>query len=154
MTAKKQSDIQRFIKFSLVGISGTVVDFSIFNLLSSILGFPTIPSSVVSFTVAVFNNFFWNRHWTYPESKGFSFSEQLGKFGLVSVAGLIIRTFIFSRIEVPLIHFSEAYLGGIKLTPAIIGHNLALATVIIIVLFWNYFTNRLWTYKGIKEIER
>ena len=52
MTANKTSDTKRFIKFALVGISGTVVDFSIFNLLSSVLGFPTIPSSVVSFIVA------------------------------------------------------------------------------------------------------
>ncbi|BBB48502.1 GtrA family protein [Pelolinea submarina] len=151
MTSNNTSDTKRFIKFSIVGISGTVVDFFIFNLLSSILGFPTVPSSVVSFIVAVFNNFFWNRHWTYPESKDFPFSEQFGKFGIVSLIGLIIRTIIFSKIENPLIHLSEVYFAQIKITPEVIGHNLALAIVIVIVLFWNYFANKLWTYKGIKE---
>jgi len=152
MTSKKQNETQRFIKFALVGISGTVVDFSIFNLLSSVLGFATIPSSVVSFIVAVFNNFFWNRNWTYPESKALPFSEQFGKFGIVSVIGLVIRTIIFSAIENPLIEISSDYLGKLPITPEVIGHNLALATVIIIVLFWNYFANKIWTYKGIQEI--
>ncbi|MDK2980073.1 MAG: hypothetical protein PWQ55_420 [Chloroflexota bacterium] len=152
MTSKPTSETRRFLKFALVGISGTVVDFTIFNLLSSVLGFATIPSSVVSFIAAVFNNFFWNRHWTYPESKAFSFRDQFGKFGVVSVIGLIIRTLIFSNIEHPLILMSAEYLGMIPLTPAVIGHNLALATVIVIVLFWNYFANKLWTYKGIKEV--
>jgi putative flippase GtrA len=153
MTANKTSDTKRFIKFALVGISGTVVDFSIFNLLSSVMGFATIPSSVVSFIVAVFNNFFWNRQWTYPESKAFSFRDQFGKFAIVSVIGLIVRTLIFSNIENPLIRMSAAYLDKIPLTPAVIGHNMALAIVIVIVLFWNYFANKIWTYKGIKEVE-
>ena len=153
MTSNKKSDTKRFIKFALVGISGTVVDFAIFNLLSSVLGFTTIPSSVVSFIAAVFNNFYWNRHWTYPESKEFPLSEQFGKFGVVSLAGLIIRTIIFAKIEVPLIQLSQTYFGKISISPEVIGHNLTLAIVIVIVLFWNYFANRLWTYKGIKEVE-
>ena len=153
MTNKQTSGKERFLKFALVGASGTVVDFAIFNLFSSLIGLATIPSSVISFIVALFNNFFWNRHWTYPESKQFSLSDQLGKFAMVSVAGLIIRTFIFSAIENQIIQFSEQILPNSPVTPEIIGHNLTLAAVIIVVLFWNYFANKFWTYKGIKEHE-
>lgn len=154
MTSNNISENKRFIKFALVGISGTLVDFGIFNLLSSFLGFATIPSSVVSFIVAVFNNFYWNRQWTYPESKQFPLSQQFGKFAMVSVIGLIVRTFIFSIIEAPLINLSSAYFSNSSFSAEIIGHNLSLAFVIVIVLFWNYFANRLWTYKGIKENNR
>ncbi len=149
MNAEISMEKKRFAKFAVVGFSGTLVDFGIFNLLSSILGFPTLPSSVASFIVAVFNNFFWNRNWTYPESKERPFSEQFGKFGVVSVAGLIIRTLIFSAIENPLIAASRVVAPNIGITAEIIGHNLALGAVIVIVLFWNYFANKLWTYKGI-----
>lgn len=145
----KNKENKRFLKFAVVGISGTVVDFGIFNLLSSLLGFTTLPSSVVSFIVAVFNNFYWNRQWTYPESKDRPFSEQFSKFGIVSATGLIIRTFIFSAIEEPFIQISQGFTLGAGISPEIIGHNLALASVTIIVLFWNYFANKLWTYKGI-----
>jgi putative flippase GtrA len=148
---KLSSEQKRFVKFALVGISGTVVDFAIFNLCSVGFGLSTVVSSVISFIVAVFNNFIWNRHWTYPESKEFKLSEQFAKFGIVSVAGLLIRTLIFIGIEEPLIQFSESYLSAIPLSPEVIGHNITLASVIIIVLFWNYFVNKFWTYKGIKE---
>ena len=93
---------KRFIKFALVGISGTVVDFGVFNILTTLFNMAgifsifsveaVILSSVLSFIIAVFNNYHWNRNWTYPESKQFTHSDQLFKFGTVSVIGLIIRT--------------------------------------------------------------
>jgi putative flippase GtrA len=32
----------------------------------------------------------------------------------------------------------------------VLGENLALATVVIIVLFWNFFINRYWTYNDVE----
>lgn len=142
---------KRFFKFAAVGVSGTIVDFSIFNLLSVGVGIPVILSSIASFLVAVVNNFIWNRNWTYPESKVIRLSEQLIKFSIVSVLGLIIRTPLFALIEKPVISLANNILGGhFYIKPEIIGHNIALAFVIIVVLFWNYFINRVWTYKDIK----
>jgi putative flippase GtrA len=135
----------------VVGVSGTVVDFSIFNLLSVAAGFPVIISSIGSFLIAVINNFIWNRVWTYPESKELELSGQLVKFSIVSVLGLLIRTPLFAIIEKPVISATNNILGGnLTIKPEIIGHNFALAIVIIVVLFWNYFINRKWTYKDIK----
>jgi len=145
------NDRQRFFRFALVGISGTVVDFSIFNLLSVAVGLPVIVSSVGSFLIAVINNFIWNRVWTYPESKELDLSGQLVKFSIVSVLGLLIRTPLFALIEKPAISITSSIFGDfLQLKPEIIGHNIALAFVIVVVLFWNYFINRKWTYKDIK----
>ncbi len=145
------SDRQRFLRFALVGVSGTIVDFSIFNLLSVAAGLPIIVSSVVSFLIAVINNFVWNRVWTYPESRQMDLSGQLIKFSLVSVMGLLIRTPLFALIEKPAITMTSKILdGSMPIEPEIIGHNLALAFVIVVVLFWNYFINRKWTYRDIK----
>lgn len=139
------------MRFALVGISGTIVDFTIFNLLSVGFGLPVILSSIGSFLIAVINNFIWNRNWTYPESKESSLSGQLVKFSVVSVLGLIIRTPLFSLIEKPLIVVSTNLVDKqFFIKPEIIGHNIALASVIVVVLFWNYFINRIWTYKNIK----
>lgn len=140
---------KRFIKFAFVGISGTIVDFSIFNILL-LLGMNTIFSSSISFIVAVFNNFFWNRNWTYPESKINNISSQLIKFGIVSTIGLIVRTILLRIIEKPIIDLAYIALSDHFLISAdIVGKNISLFIVIIIVLFWNYIANRLWTYKGI-----
>ena len=147
----KNSQTQRFIKFALVGISGTIIDFAIFNLCLSLFHFPSVISSVCSFSVAVVNNFIWNRRWTYPESKEKEVGPQFVKFLMVSIMGLAIRTPLFAVIEDPLIHVAEAIVSPASfITPTTLGHNLALGVAIIVVLFWNYFANRLWTYKGIQ----
>ncbi|MHB8807712.1 MAG: GtrA family protein [Anaerolineaceae bacterium] len=147
----KNSQPKRFVKFALVGISGTLVDFSIFNACISLFHFDSVVASVCSFSVAVINNFIWNRLWTYPESKEKPLGSQLVKFCIVSVIGLVIRTPLFAAIEDPLIQYSSTLLrSNSSLTPVTLGHNLALGIAIIVVLFWNYFANRLWTYKGIK----
>ncbi len=151
MQKTQLTDRQRFFRFAVVGVSGTIIDFSIFNLLSVVVGLPVIISSIGSFLIAVINNFIWNRNWTYPESKEMDFSGQLIKFSVVSVLGLLIRTPLFAFIEKPVIYLSEKFLGGtLQIKPEIIGHNIALAIVIVVVLFWNYFINRKWTYKDIK----
>ncbi|MCJ7519689.1 MAG: GtrA family protein [Anaerolineaceae bacterium] len=151
MQKKQINGQKRFFRFAVVGVSGTIVDFSIFNILSVAIGLQIITSSIVSFIVAVVNNFIWNRNWTYPESKNRSLSEQLLKFSIVSILGLLIRTPLFALIENPLINFAVGLLGQqFFIKPEIMGHNFALATVIVIVLFWNYFINRLWTYKDLK----
>lgn len=145
----------RFFKFALVGISGTIVDFLFFNVFSELLGIQTILSSVFSFSIAVFNNFYWNRVWTYPETRNFKVTDQLAKFGVVSVLGLLIRTPMFALIERPVIRFISDFLSsGSSVSPELIGHNVALATVIIVVLFWNYFVNRLWTYRHLEDRTR
>ena len=146
---KKLFEKHRFIKFAIVGISGTIVDFAIFNFLSILISLPIILSSIFSFCVAVVNNFYWNRNWTYPESQETSSRDQLTKFFIVSLLGLIFRTFLFSAIEGPTINLVENQFGNLfSLDPVVVGHNLALASVIIIILFWNYFANRFWTYKN------
>ncbi len=145
------SQTKRFIKFAVVGLSGTVVDFTIFNLCISLLQFNPVTASVYSFTLAVVNNFIWNRNWTYPESKSTPTGPQLIKFSVISVIGLIIRTPLFSYLEHPIIKLAENTVNpDFFLTPATIGHNISLAIAIVVVLFWNYFANRFWTYKDIK----
>ena len=140
---------ERFIKFAFVGISGTIIDFGIFNLLLH-MQFNSISASTISFIVAVFNNFYWNRNWTYPESKIHPIAPQLIKFSLVSLVGLLIRTTLYKLIEQPSINFAEGMLReNILFSSEVVGKNISLAFVIIIVLFWNYLANRFWTYKNI-----
>ena len=159
ISAKKEHI--RFLKFAIVGISGTVVDFGIFNLLAYLFNYSAFINSIkidsvllasmISFIVAVFNNYYWNRNWTYPESKEFSHKDQLFKFGVVSVLGLVIRTPLFALIKEPIITYSiEIIKQSFLISPEIVGQNIALVIVVLIVLFWNYFINRFWTYRHIE----
>jgi putative flippase GtrA len=138
----------RFLKFATVGAIGTVVDFGIYNLLNLMVGLAPVISQAISFAVAVVNNFLWNRHWTYPESRTKAVHHQMVQFGLINVVGLLIRTPIIGGLEKPLGAFATRL--GIQANVAIIvGHNVALAIAIGIVMMWNYFANRYWTYNDV-----
>ena len=138
----------RFLKFATVGAIGTVVDFGIYNFLNLVFGLAPVISQAVSFAVAVVNNFLWNRHWTYPESRAKAVHHQMVQFGLVNVGGLLIRTPIIAGLERPLGIFAGR-LGVQAEAAVVVGHNAALAVAIGIVMLWNYFANRYWTYNDI-----
>jgi putative flippase GtrA len=138
----------RFVKFGVVGIIGSVIDFGFFNLLTILFKLPSIPSSVISFTLAVVNNFILNRFWTFPGSRTTPVIRQLAQFSAVSLIGLLIRTPLFSWMESLLIPLAQKLVPNL-LTPTIVGHNGALAVAIGVVMLWNYFANRIWTFRKI-----
>ncbi len=138
----------RFLKFAAVGAIGTVVDFAVYNALNLLLGLAPVFSQAVSFAMAVVNNFLWNRHWTYPESRGKAVHRQMTQFGLVNLGGLLIRTPIIAGLENPLGTLTGR-LGVQAEAAVVVGHNASLAIAIGIVMLWNYFANRYWTYNDI-----
>lgn len=145
---KNKKEITRFIKFGTVGLIGSVIDFGVFNLLTIALHVSSIASSTVSFALAVINNFILNRFWTYPETRQSSIYKPLVQFVIVSCLGLAIRIPLFAWLEKMLIPLAAKTIPNI-LTPTIVGHNVALALVIGVVMMWNYFVNRFWTFKNV-----
>ncbi|MEK6222007.1 MAG: GtrA family protein [Chloroflexota bacterium] len=139
----------RFLKFMVVGIIGFVVDFFSFNLFRTGLGFEANFSSILSFLVAVISNFYLNRYWTYPDSRTKNIKAQVMQFLGVSVVGLVIRTWIFVLVQDPFVMLFRDIPSIGNIPPAVIGENAALAFVVIIVMFWNFFANRFWTYNDI-----
>ncbi|MBI9047388.1 MAG: GtrA family protein [Anaerolineaceae bacterium] len=141
----------RFFRFAIVGTIGAVVDFGVLNLLL-FLGLPFLISSIISFIAAVFNNFAWNRFWTYPDSRTKNISTQLTQFAIINVIGLAIRTPLLALIEKNLIRFFTSILpSDFFFSAEFAGHNAALAIAIIIVMFWNYLANRFWTYNDVDK---
>lgn len=138
----------RFLRFAVVGIFGAVVDFGTFNLLTNLLRISVVAASVLSFVAAIISNFTWNRYWTYPDSRSKGVSQQLAQFTIVSVAGLAIRTPIIAVLESPLRRLFT-YLPFMPVgfvSASFLGNNLSLALAVVVVMFWNFFINRYWTY--------
>jgi putative flippase GtrA len=141
----------RFFRFAIVGTIGAVVDFGVFNLLTILTPISAVLASVFSFTAAFLSNFTWNRLWTYPDSRSKRISHQMGQFLLVSLVGLGIRTPLFAWLEGVLITSADQMLpADFFLSARFIGHNVALAIAIIVVMIWNFFANRYWTYGDIE----
>lgn len=129
----------RFVKFSIVGTIGAIVDFGLLNLGIQVFGLAKWLANTFSFSAAVVSNFTWNRLWTYPESRKHPLAPQLGQFFLVNLAGLGINQAIFLSLD----RYVFAPWGTW-------GYNISKAIAIGVVLFWNFGVNRFWTYRSIR----
>lgn len=169
-----EKEAERFFKFAVVGAIGFIVDFGIFNLSlrpfelmlangtavneffvglgldnEQTISLARTFASTLSFIAAIVSNFLWNRYWTYPDSRSRSIRQQLAQFTVVSVAGIIIR--------VPIIVYTHstftklvANVAALEPYSVRIGDNLALVLAVIVVMFWNFFVNRYWTYNDVE----
>jgi putative flippase GtrA len=149
LTNKKERG--RFFRFLLVGFIGAVVDFGTFNLLTLLTPINAVIASMMSFTVAVISNFLWNRYWTYPDSRTKRVGHQLIQFFLINLIGLAIRTPLFAILEPRMIDLAEKYASQMPLSTRTIGHNVSLAIAVGVVLLWNFFANRFWTYSDVSN---
>ncbi len=136
---ENRAELVRFGKFCVVGLIGAAVDFTILNLGIQVLGLAKWLANTCSFFAAVISNFVWNRHWTYPETRGDPIAPQLSRFLLVNLVGYGINQAIFLSLD--------RYVFG-AWGPW--GYNLAKVVAIGVVLFWNFGVNRVWTYGKVK----
>jgi putative flippase GtrA len=141
----------RFLRFAVVGAIGAVVDFGIANLLVYAFSASLVLAGTISFICAILSNFTWNRYWTYPDSRTKPLARQLIQFAVVSVMGLTIRIPILRFLEPVLFQlFSSLPLSLPVLTPDVMAKNITLAIAVLIVMFWNFFVNRYWTYNDVE----
>jgi putative flippase GtrA len=126
-TLKPGNWVQLF-QFGLVGASGYIVNLAIFALLVGPLGLHHIPAAVLAFCVAVTNNFWWNRHWTFEAKHGHA-GFQAARFFTVSVLALGVN----------LIALEILVRGGTA-------DVLAQAIAVAIAMPFNFVGNKLWTF--------
>ena len=139
----------RFIKFATVGAIGSVLDIAIMNLLTQLFSLRLVYAGTISLICAIISNFMLNRYWTYPDSRSRHFVHQLSMFFLVNVIGIVFR--------IPILHFVEpvmesAFENMVHLSHAsaeTLAKNATLAFAIAVVMIWNFFINRYWTYNDI-----
>lgn len=141
---RARKETKRFIKFGIVGVSGTLIDFGVLNFFIFVLGWSSpvgkLLANVISTTIAIINNFIWHRSWTFPESQSRKKRTQLIQFTIVSLVGLVLNTLVF--------YFTSHYFFELFFSMAI-AVQLAKATASAVILFWNFGANRLWTYRGL-----
>jgi putative flippase GtrA len=137
-TPLPKQEVTRFTRFLTVGAAGTLLDFSILTLLK-LAGLPTLAANSLSFTAGLLNNFTWNRLWTFGDAINADWRKQLAQFTLVSLVGLALNNLIVLSLE---------DIFGIILGQPQWGYLPAKVLATGVVVFWNYFANRTWTFKN------
>jgi putative flippase GtrA len=139
----------RFLKFLVVGATGSVVDIGIMNLLTRLFHLPLVAAGSISFVCAVTSNFIGNRYWTYPDSRSRPLAHQLGMFFLVNAVGIGIRIPILKFLEPPLARLVEGMTHLSYNAADALAKNGTLIFAIGVVMLWNFFINRYWTYNDV-----
>ncbi|MBP8973955.1 MAG: GtrA family protein [Anaerolineae bacterium] len=163
--AQRAREVERFLKFATVGILGAIIDFGMLNLLQATILRPTEPNATLkvalatgtAFVTAVSSNFIWNRYWTYPDSRTRSVRRQGLQFFIVSAIGLAFRLVWVRTLYSPFGEIGVDVLGGLGLIGTLevtatrrLGTNIAQFFAIWIVMVWNFFANRYWTYNDVE----
>lgn len=153
MTAKvfSKKERKRFLKFVVVGVIGAVIDFGMMNLLTQVFQMSLVTAGTISFISAIISNFIWNRYWTYPESRSRSIAKQLSMFFAVNIAGLVIRLPILYFLEPPMHPFFHNLEWNLPFDPDFLAKNFTLAFAVGVVMLWNFFVNRYWTYNDVDD---
>ena len=80
-------------KFCLVGGSGYVVNLAVFAAAVKLANVHHLVAATLAFIVAVLNNFWWNRHWTFAAGEGHA-GFQAARFFTVSVGAFVAAAVI------------------------------------------------------------
>jgi putative flippase GtrA len=83
----------RFVRFGIVGVSGTLIDFGVTWLCKEKLHWNKYLSNSIGFLLAATNNYTWNRLWTF-ESQNSEIFREYGSFVLIALIGLGLNNFV------------------------------------------------------------
>lgn len=121
--------VNKFVKFGLVGVLNTLINWIIFALLNFI-GVYYIVANVIAYVIATANSYIWNSKWVF-EYNGKNKKETTAKFVILNLIGLGLNT------------------GILYLLVDMVGFNKLIALVITtgIVMIINYIVNKLWVFK-------
>lgn len=132
--------IRQIVKFSLVGVLNTAIDFSLLNLLIQIFSWGLIPANTISFSLAVINSYFLNKYWTFRNHQS-AHLRQFSSFILVSLIGLGLSNL--------LIYYGTQFLGTYDFGLSFSWHyNIAKAVSAVVVLTWNFFASKFFVFRN------
>ena len=119
----------KFIRFSIVGFTGMLIDFSLTYVCKEYLKWQKYKANTIGFSVAVCSNYALNRYWTFG-SHNPEIGEEFASFAIVSIIGLLINN--------GLLWFIHQRLG--------ISFYFAKLIAIGITVLWNFFSNLCFTF--------
>jgi dolichol-phosphate mannosyltransferase len=118
------------IRFGVVGASGYAVNLGVFALAVHGAGFSYGVAAVMAFIVALTNNFFWNRIWTFRAGDGHA-GFQAARFVVVSLVAFAFNLVLLYV----LVEFA-----GLQRVPS-------QAIAIVAATPLNFVGNRLWSFR-------
>ncbi|MDO8566178.1 MAG: GtrA family protein [Candidatus Moranbacteria bacterium] len=136
--------VKQFSKFIIVGGINTGIDFFILNILIYITGVTAgvelFILNCISFSVAVINSYFMNKHWTFQDkTKTQQEPIKFSQFLAVSIIGIIINGLILTSIT--------SYIPPLFGLSAVLWANIAKLMATGVSLIWNFIGYKFFVFK-------
>lgn len=152
---QKSDNIKQVIRFGVVGVINTLVDYGVFYFLISLVNLHKGPAQVFATAVAMCGSFLLNRHWTF-HCDGKGNIKEITKFivtNIVSMLTVIVFTYLFYD----MLHAERvvnAILSSRNISFVLQDDNAVmfcklLASVFSIVV--NFIGNKFWVFKDAKK---
>ncbi len=125
---RRRANWEQLLRFCFVGVSGYAVNLFVFSFFFLVVGVHYIPAAILSFLVAVTNNYTWNRLWTFRQQRG-HVAWQGMRFLVVSTLALGANLVVLTALVA---------LG--------LQEVLAQAVAIVLVTPINFLGNKLWSF--------
>ena len=125
----KNNDLIKLIRFSIVGVGNTLVNWGIFFILNA-FGVYYIISNIIAYIIATINSYIWNSLWVFKYGQGLNINTSV-KFFILNLVGLTVNTTIM-YILVDILNFNKF---------------IALVIASVLVVIMNYTINKLWVFK-------
>lgn len=130
---KSARRFKTFVKFGIVGVSGTVVDFICYVAIVEFFGTTPATAKIFSTGIAIINNFTWNNVWTFGQRKVKApLWKKFASFISISLGGLVISVLIIKYLT---IQFGDE------------NYRLYFFITIPAVMSWNFVMNHFFTWK-------
>lgn len=139
--------IKQFSRFLVVGTTGAIVDFSIYNILTRgltwktiylVFGYEIIAANLASVFLAIMANFFLNKYWTFRDTSAAVVRQGAGYFvlnGITFVLNQLLTSFFVFRVPLMIVIFGNQR------------DNAAKALAIGIILFVNFFGSKFLVFR-------
>ncbi|MBD3360097.1 MAG: hypothetical protein GF365_05335 [Candidatus Buchananbacteria bacterium] len=126
----KKEICRQFVKFCLVGLGNTALDYIFYLLFSRVLGVYFLYANLLSVGIAMTASFIFNKHWTFRDKAKNVKTQYLKFVGVNAVYFVLNNSIVFT-----LVQYLQIY------------DLLAKVIAIMVGLFWNFLANRYWTFK-------
>lgn len=137
----------QFIRFGMVGVLNTLIDFGVLNFLSWIfgvaMGWPVIIFKAMAVSAAMINSYFFNKRWVFKKKEGSGHLRESMLFVIFTVLGMSLNAAI--------VYYFSTYVNPIFGITEIIWLNIGNIAATVVSLFWNFFWYKYLVFRPISQ---
>lgn len=142
----RRSELDKFIKYCMVGVLNTLITLGVIFIAKSLIGLNPYVSNILGYGAGLANSFLWNRRWVFRST------GRMRREALVFLGGFAVcYTLQFMLVWA----LTQSTFGELQLSISVFtitGYGIATLLGNVLYTVANFLYNRLITFKGHKSL--